>query len=146
MLIRGLVDPGARRLRGGNQLLDLRIGQCPVRIERERLQRALDVGELRLDRRHRLAEQPEPLEQPHDVGPDARCRTKIDDGDRDATPDAIEPPDALLDRRGFPRQVIEHQPMAELEVASFAARFGRHQDAWPLVFAESGDFGVAPRC
>ena len=101
LLIRGLVDPRARRLRGGDQPVDLRIGQHRVRIERDLLQRALDVGELRLDSGHRLAEQPEPLEQPHDVGADAGCRTEIDDLDRHAAADAIEPPMRCSTVEGF---------------------------------------------
>ena len=103
------------------------------------------MRELRLESGHRLAEQPEPLEQPHDVGADARRRTEVDDLDGDAAADAIEPPDALLHRRGLPRQVVEHEPVAELEVAPFAARLGRHQDARPVVGAEPRDLGVAPR-
>ena len=145
LLIRRLVDPRARRLRVGNESLDLRVGQRRVRMERDLLQRALDMGELRLDAGHRLAEQPQSLEQPHDVGADARRRTEIDDLDGYATADAIQSPDALLHRRGFPRQVVEHEPMAELEVPPLAARFGRHEDAWPIVRAEPRDLGVAPR-
>ena len=113
-------------------------------MERNLLQRALDMGELRLDSCHRLAEEPEPLEQPHDVGTDARRRTEIDDFDRHAAADAIQSPDALLHCRGFPRQVVEHKPMTELKVAPFAARFGRHEDAWPIVGAKQGDLGVTP--
>ena len=144
LLIRRLVDARARRLRGGDQPLDLRVGQPLVRIERDRLQRALDVRELRLDSGHRLAEQPESFEQPHHVGTDARRRTKVDDLDRDSPADAIQPADALLDRRGPPRQVVEHQPMAELEVAPLAARFSGHQEARSIVGPEPRDLGVAP--
>ena len=74
-----------------------------------------------------------------------RRRTEVDDLDRHAAADAIQPPDALLHRRRLPRQVVEHQPMAELEVAPLAARFGRHEDARPIVGAEPRDLGVAPR-
>ena len=75
--------------------------------------------------------------------PDAR--TEIDDFDRDAAADAIQSPDALLHGRRLPRQVVEHQAVAELEVAPLAARFGRHQHARPIGCAEPRDLGVAPR-
>ena len=93
----------------------------------------------------RLAEQAEPLEQPDDVGADAGRRTEIHDVDRHAAADAIEPADALLDRRGLPRQVVEHEPMAELEVAPFAARFGRDEQARPVLGPEPCHLGVATR-
>ena len=46
---------------------------------------------------------------------------------------------------GLPRQVVEHEPMAELEVAPLAAGFGRDEDARPVVGAEPRDLDVAPR-
>ena len=144
LLVRGLVNPRPRRLCGGEELLELRIRQA-VGLERDLLKRALDVGELRLDSGHRLAEEPESLEQPDDVGTDARRRTEIDNFDRYAAADAIQSPDTLLHRRGFPRQVVEYEAMAELEVAPFAARFGRHKDAWPVVGPKQGDLRVTPR-
>ncbi len=146
LLIRGLVDPRPRRLRIGDELRrccasDRRAPGSSAIASSARL----DVRELRLDAGHRLAEEPEPFEQPDDVGADARRRAEVDDLDGDAAADAIEPPDALLDGRGLPRQVVEHEPVAELEVAPFAAGLGRDEEARPLVGAEPGDLGVAPR-
>ena len=75
--------------------------------------------------------------------PDARA--EVDDLDRDAAADAIQAADALLDRRGLPGQVVEHQAVAELEVAALAAGFGRDEQARPVGGAEPRDLGVAPR-
>ena len=124
--------------------IELRIGQA-LRLERDRLESTLDGRELQLHACHRLAEEPKAFEQPDDVGTDACRRPEVDDLDRDAAADAIQSPDALLHRRGFPRQVVEHEPMTELKVAPFAAGFGRHEDAWPLVGAEQRHLGVTPR-
>ena len=92
----------------------------------------------------RLAEQPQRFEQPHDIAADARGRTEVDDLNRDAAADAIEPSDALFHDRRLPRQVEQHQPAAELEVAAFAAALGRDQQAGAVDLAEARDFGVAP--
>ena len=144
LLIRGFVDSRTRRLRGRDDLLELRRGQA-IGIEGDPFQRIFDLRELGLDSRRWLAEDPEPLEETHHVGADSRWRTEIDDFDRYAAADAIQPPDPLLHRRWFPREIVEHQAMAELEVAALASSFGRHEDARPIAGAEPRDLGVAPR-
>jgi hypothetical protein len=145
LLVHGLGDPCPRRLCIGDEPPDHRIGQRRARVERDLFQRTLDVRALRLDAGNRLAEPPEPLEQPDNVGADPGRRTEIDDLDRDAAADPIEAPDALLHRRWAPRQVVEHEPLAELEVPPFPARFRRHEEARPVFRAEPRDLGIAPR-
>ena len=129
---------------GCDQLLELCLGQRRVRIESHRFERIFDLRQLRFDTGHRLPEQTEPLEQSYDIGADPGGRTEVDDVDGNAAPDAIQPPDALLHCRRCPRQVVEHQPPAELEVASLATGFGRHQQARPIVGAKPRDLRVAP--
>src|SRR4029434_10651354 len=58
-------------------------------------------------------------------------------------PDAIESTDALLDHLGFPRQVEQHQPPAELEVAPFASGFGRHEQAGSVRLTKASDLGIS---
>ena len=69
LLVGRVLDARARGLSGGNELLDLRLGQRRVRIEGDRFQRPLDLRELRLEAGHRLAEDADPLEQPDDIAP-----------------------------------------------------------------------------
>jgi hypothetical protein len=139
------VDPRARCLRTSDQPLEVRVGERRARSDRGLFQRAFDVRQLRFDPRHRLAEEPEPLEHAHDIGADALPGTEVDDVHGEAAADAVEPSDALFHCRGLPGQVVEHQTPAELEVASLAARFGRYQDARAVLRTEPGDLHVAPR-
>ena len=120
-------------------------GQRRGRIAGHRVERALDLRQLRLHARERLAEEPERLEQAHGVRADAARRTEVDDLDRQAAADAIEPPDALFDDRRFPRQVEQDEPTAELEVAPFAAGLGRDEQAGAVRLAEPRHLDVAPR-
>ena len=114
-------------------------------IERDQLERTLDVGQLRLQPGERFAEETQRLEQPHDVRADPARRTEVDDLHRYAPADPIEPADALFHQRRFPGKVIQHQAAAELEVAALASTFGGHQQAWTFGLPEPGDFGVAAR-
>src|SRR4029077_4494905 len=92
-----------------------------------------------------LAEQPQPLEEPHDVRTDPARRPEVHDLHRYAPADPIEPADPLLPERWFPGEVKQPQPAAELEVAALASTFGGHQQARPIGFAETGDLRVAAR-
>ena len=120
-------------------------GERRERIERDLLERALDVRQLRLEAGQRLAEEPERLEEPHDVRADPAGRTEVHDLHRDAPADAIEPADPLLHDRRVPGQVEQHEAAAELEVAALAAAFGGDEQARPIGLAEPRDLGVAAR-
>ena len=145
LLVRRFADARARRVGLADQRVEAFAGERRRRIERDLLERALDVGQLRLQAGQRLAEETERLEEPHDVRADPARRTEVDDLHRDAPADAIEPADPLFDDRRFPRQVEQHQAAAELEVATLASAFRGHEQAWTIGLAEPGDFGVAAR-
>ena len=114
-------------------------------IERDLLEGALDVGQLRLQAGQRLAEETERLEEPHDIRADPAGRTEVHDVHRDAPADPIEPADPLFHDRRFPGQVEQHETAAELEVATLASAFGGHEQARTIGLAEPGDLGVAAR-
>ena len=103
------------------------------------------MRQLRLESGQRLAEEAERLEEAHHIRADPAGRTEVDDLDREAPADAVEPADALLDERWIPGQVEQHEAAAELEVAALAAAFGGDEQAGPLGLAELGDLGVAAR-
>jgi hypothetical protein len=54
----------------------------------------------------------------------------------------IDAADALLDGRRAPRQVVEHNLVTELEVATFAAGLGRQHDLRPVRIAEPRDLSI----
>ena len=120
-------------------------GERRRRIERDLFERALHVGQLRLQPGQRLAEETERLEEPHDIRADPGGRTEVDDLHRDAPADPIEPADPLFHDRWFPGQVEQHEAAAELEVATLASAFGGHEQAWTIGLPEPGDLGVAAR-
>ena len=114
-------------------------------IERDLLEGALDVRQLRLQSGQRLAEETERLEEPHDIRADPAGRTKVHHVHRDAPADPIEPADPLFHDRWFPGQVEQHETAAELEVATLASAFGGHEQAWTTGLPEPGHLGVAAR-
>ena len=145
LLVGRFADARARRVGLGDQRVEAFSGERCHGIERDVLERALDVGELRLQAGQRLAEETERFEEPHDIRADPAGRTKVHDVHRDAPADPIEPADPLLDDRRFPGQVEQHETAAELEVAALASAFGGHEQAWTIGLAEPGDLGVAAR-
>ena len=121
LLIRRFADARPRRVGVADERLESFCGERSRRIERDLVEGAIDVGQLRLQAGQRFAEETKRLEETDHIRSDPGGRTEIDDLHRDAPADAIEPADPLFDDRGFPWQVEQHQAMAELEVAAFAA-------------------------
>jgi hypothetical protein len=123
-------------------LPDTLLGERRPWIQRGLLEHALDVRKLRLESRNRLPERSQAFEQPHDIRADAGRRAEVDDLHGDPAADAVEPADPLLHNRWIPRQVVQHETMAELEVAPLAACFGRYENARPVRCAEARDLHV----
>ena len=126
---------------------DERVEAClrtaPPRIERNLFERALNVGQLRLEPGQRLPEDTERFEEPHDIRADPVWRTEVDDLYRDAPADPIEPADPLFHDRGFPGQVEQDETPAELEVATLASGFRGDEQAWTILLAKPGHLRVA---
>ncbi len=120
-------------------------GERRERIDRDLLDGALHVRQLRLQPGERFAEEAQFLEEPHDVRADSARRPEVHDLHRYAPADPIEPADPLLHERWLPGQVEQHQAAAELEVAALASAFGGHEQARPIGFPEPGDLRVAAR-
>ena len=59
---------------------------------------------------------------------DAAGQAEIEDVDIARLTDAVDAADALFDRHRIPGQIVVDDGAAELEVAAFAANFGRQQD------------------
>src|SRR5688572_10291656 len=142
LLIGRFVDARARDPNARSELLDCGLGQRRVGCEGDRLQPPFDLRELRLESRDRLAEDADPLEQPDDISADPRLWAEIDDLDWDAAADAVQAPDPLLHRRRVPRQVVEHEAMAELEVAPLSTGLGRHEETRPVGGTKPRHFSV----
>ena len=145
LLVRRFADARARRVGLADQRLEAFSGERRQRIERDLLERALHVGQLRLQAGQRLAEQTQRLEEPHDIRADPAGRTEVHDLHRYAPADPIEPADPLFHDRWFPGQVEQHEAAAELEVAPLASAFRGHQQAWTIGLPEPGDLRVAAR-
>ena len=81
-----------------------------------------------------LAQEADVLVEAHELGLEAGGGTEVDDLDGPPSGDPVEAADALLHLGGIARQVEEHEPAAELEVAPLAAALGGDQ--------EGGAFGA----
>ena len=121
LLVGSLAYARARGARFGNESLEALVGQRRVGVERNLLQRALDMRKLRLQPRERFAEHAERFEDSHHISADAAGRTEVNDLHRHIPADAIEPPDPLFDDRRFPWQIEQNQAAAEFEVPPLAA-------------------------
>src|SRR5581483_204670 len=65
--------------------------------------------------------------------------------DRDVVPlaDPIEPADALLEKLGVERQVVEHEVVDELEVPALAADLRAQEDARAVLLREVGGVAIS---
>src|SRR5436190_20907350 len=99
LLVGRFADACACRVGLADQGLEAFAGERRPWIERDALERALDVGQLRLQSGQRLAEETERLEEAHDVRTDPAGRTKVHHVYRDAPADPIEPADPLFHDR-----------------------------------------------
>ncbi len=97
LLIRGLADARARRMRVGDQLVQSLRGERCRRIECKLVDGAFDVNELRLESGEWFAKEAQSFEQPYDIRADPGWRTEVHDIHGNAAADPIEPPDPLLD-------------------------------------------------
>src|SRR5690349_3015320 len=75
-----------------------------------------------------------------DVGLDRVSRAEVVDPHVLGLPQAVQAPDPLLDPHRIPGQVVVHEVVAELEIASLPARLGADQHPGPL--AELLDRGL----
>ena len=98
LLVRRFADARARRVRFADERSNRSPDSDAERIERDLLERAFDVGELRLQAGQRLAEEAQRLEEPHHVRADPARRPEVHDLHRDAPADPIEPADPLFRR------------------------------------------------
>jgi hypothetical protein len=87
----------------------------------------LDPPELVLEPAQRLAEDADRFEERRDRRAQSLGGADVDDLDRFVPADAVEAPDALLDRGRRPGEIEEHEAVAELEIASLAAALGGQQ-------------------
>ncbi len=140
-----LANPRLRGVRAGDDRVEARAGEGARGGERRHLERRLHAGELGLEARQRLAEETERLEEPRHVAADALGRDEVDDLDREAAADAVEPPDALLGDERAPGQVEQDDAAAELEVPALSTALGRDEEARPAGQPELGHLDVAPR-
>src|SRR5690606_15075854 len=69
-------------------------------------------------------------------------RVEAVDGDVMGLADAVQTPDALLHRRGAPREVVVDQVVRELKVATLSADLGADEEARAFRIAEAGDLTV----
>ena len=143
LLVRRFANARARRVSLGDESVEAFTRERRVRIERDVFERAFDMRELRFEPGERLLEEAQCLEEPDDITANPSRRAKVDDVHRNAAADAIEPADALLDDRRFPRQVEQHEAPAELEIATLASTFGRYEEARTVRFPESRHFRIS---
>src|SRR5207253_2619282 len=78
---------------------------------------------------HQLEQLDLPVEQLEDVGLDGSRSGEVHDVDLALLPYTVQPSNALLHHHRVPGQVVVHQHVAELQIASFAAGAGSDQHA-----------------
>ena len=87
---------------------------------------------------HRLAEHADRLvEQVEDARGEGSFRPEGEDAHLARLADAVDAADALLDRRRAPGEIVVHEHMTVLEVATLSAQLGAEQHARPLGIAET---------
>src|SRR5204863_9418499 len=90
----------------------------------------LALGEDQVQLAHHQLEQLDlPVEQLEDVGLDGSRSGEVHDVDLALQPYTVQPSNALLHHHRVPGQVVVHQHVAELQIASFAAGAGSDQHA-----------------
>src|SRR3989449_563743 len=129
-----LLDVGADCLHAAREVF-LALGGEPLFGEAAlELLRAAEFAEDQVQLAHDQLEQLDlPVEQLEDVGLDGPRRREVHDMHLARLADAVQAPDALLDHHRVPGEVVIHEHVAELEVASFAAGAGGDQDARPVL-------------
>src|SRR5204863_365242 len=125
-----LLDVGADRLDPAREVR-LPLGGEPLfREPALELLRAAELAEDQVQLAHHQLEQLDlPVEQLEDVGLDGSRSGEVHDVDLALLPYTVQPSNSLLHHHRVPGQVVVHQHVAELQIASFAAGAGSDQHA-----------------